>query len=281
VFPDYFETMGVPIVRGRGFQPADASSAGLVAVVNEKFADTLWKGHDPIGKRVKPCCDDQTPWFTVVGVAKDVKQGGVAQETGTELYMSVQQVATPAPGLGFAPLNHVVLRTTLTPAALARTIERTVREQLDPSVPVVRLRDMEAVLAESIQRPRFLAQLLGVFAGLALLLAVIGTYGVVSSIVAERRSEIGIRMALGANRSSVLAHVMREGLVLTGAGVAVGLAGAFGLNRLIASLLFGVQPTDVSTVAGVAAAMILVAGVACLLPAWRASRLDPSAVLRA
>jgi ABC-type antimicrobial peptide transport system permease subunit len=140
---------------------------------------------------------------------------------------------------------------------------------------------MEAVLAESIQRPRFLAQLLGVFAGLALLLAVIGTYGVVSSIVAERRSEIGIRMALGANRSSVLAHVMREGLVLTGAGVAVGLAGAFGLNRLIASLLFGVQPTDVSTVAGVAAAMILVAGVACLLPAWRASRLDPSAVLRA
>jgi predicted permease len=280
VFPDYFETMGVPIVRGRGFQPADASSAGLVAVVNEKFAETFWKGRDPIGQRVKPN-PDLPPWFTVVGVAKDVKQGGVAQETGTELYMSVQQVATPAPGLGFAPLNHVVLRTTLTPAALARTIERTVREQLDPSVPVVRLRDMEAVLAESIQRPRFLAQLLGVFAGLALLLAVIGTYGVVSSIVAERRSEIGIRMALGANRSSVLAHVMREGLVLTGAGVAVGLAGAFGLNRLIASLLFGVQPTDVSTVAGVAAAMILVAGVACLLPAWRASRLDPSAVLRA
>jgi predicted permease len=280
VFPDYFETMGVPIVRGRGFQPADASSAGLVAVVNEKFAETFWKGRDPIGQRVKPN-PDLPPWFTVVGVAKDVKQGGVAQETGTELYMSVQQVATPAPGLGFAPLNHVVLRTTLTPAALARTIERTVREQLDPSVPVVRLRDMEAVLAESIQRPRFLAQLLGVFAGLALLLAAIGTYGVVSSIVAERRSEIGIRMALGANRSSVLVHVMREGLVLTGAGVAVGLAGAFGLNRLIASLLFGVQPTDASMAAGVAATMILVAAVACLLPAWRASRLDPSAVLRA
>ena len=149
------------------------------------------------------------------------------------------------------------------------------------AVPVVRLRDMEAVLAESIQRPRFLAQLLGVFAGLALLLAAVGTYGVVSSIVAERRREIGIRMALGANRSSVLAHVMREGLLLTGIGVVVGLAGAFGLNRLIASLLFGVRPTDVSTVAGVAATMILVAAVACLLPAWRASRLDPSAVLRA
>jgi predicted permease len=281
VFPDYFETMGVPIVRGRSFQRADASSAGLVAVVNEKFADTFWKGQDPIGKRVKPCCNDQTPWFTVVGVAKDVKQGGVAQETGTELHMSVQQVARPAPGLGIVPLNHVVLRTTLTPAALAQTIERTVREQLDPSVPVVRLRDMETVLAESIQRPRFLAQLLGVFAGLALLLAAVGTYGVVSSIVAERRSEIAIRMALGANRSSVLAHAMSEGLALTGVGVGVGLAGAFGLNRLIASLLFGVRPTDVSTVAGVAATMILVAAVACVLPAWRASRLDPSAVLRA
>jgi predicted permease len=281
VYPDYFETMRVPIVRGRGFQPADASSAGLVAVVNEKFADTFWKGQDPIGKRVKPCCNDQTPWFTVVGVAKDVKQGGVAQETGTELYMSVPQVARPAPGLGIVPLNHVVLRTTLTPAALAQTIERTVREQLDPSIPVVRLRDMETVLADSIQRPRFLAQLLGVFAGLALLLAAVGTYGVVSSIVAERRSEIAIRMALGANRSSVLVHVMSEGLVLTGVGVGVGLAGAFGLNRLIASLLFGVRPTDVSTVAGVAATMILVAAVACWLPAWRASRLDPSAVLRA
>jgi len=281
VFPDYFETMGVPIVRGRSFQPADASSAGLVAVVNETFAETFWKGQDPIGKRVKPCCNDQTPWFTVVGVAKDVKQGGVGQATGTELYMSVQQVARPGPGLGMAPLNHVVLRTTLTPAALAQTIERTVREQLDPSVPVVRLRDMETVLAESIQRPRFLAQLLGVFAGLALLLAAVGTNGVISSIVAERRSEIAIRMALGANRSSVLAHVMSEGLVLTGVGLGVGLAGAFGLNRLIASLLFGVRPTDVSTAAGVAATMILVAAVACVPPAWRASRLDPSAVLRA
>ena len=281
VFPDYFETMGVPIVRGRSVQPADASSAGLVAVVNETFAETFWKGQDPIGKRVKPCCNDQTPWFTVVGVAKDVKQGGVGQATGTELYMSVQQVARPGPGLGMAPLNHVVLRTTLTPAALAQTIERTVREQLDPSVPVVRLRDMETVLAESIQRPRFLAQLLGVFAGLALLLAAVGTNGVISSIVAERRSEIAIRMALGANRSSVLAHVMSEGLVLTGVGLGVGLAGAFGLNRLIASLLFGVRPTDVSTAAGVAATMILVAAVACVPPAWRASRLDPSAVLRA
>jgi predicted lysophospholipase L1 biosynthesis ABC-type transport system permease subunit len=149
------------------------------------------------------------------------------------------------------------------------------------SPPVVRLRDMETVFADSLQRPRFLAQLLGLFAGLALLLAAVGTYGVVSSIVAERRREIGIRMALGADRSSVLAGVMKEGLVLAGIGVVLGLSGAIALNRLIAALLFGVRPTDVSTAVGVAAAMILVAAVACFLPAWRASRLDPSAVLRA
>jgi predicted permease len=280
VVPGYFETMGIPIVRGRSFQPTDATSSGLAAIVNETFATTFWTGRDPIGQRVKPCCNDQPPWFTVVGVAKDVKQGGVERETGTELYLLVEQVARPVPGLGIAPLNHVVLRTTLAPAALAQTIERVVRE-MDPAVPVVRLRDIEAVVAESIQRPRFLAQLLGLFAGLALLLAAVGTYGVVSSIVAERRTEIGIRMALGANRSSVLAHVMREGLLLTGIGVVIGVAGAFGLNRLIVSLLFGVRPTDVLTFAGVVATMIVVAAVASLLPAWRASRLDPVAALRA
>ena len=279
VMPDYFETMGIPIVRGRSFQPTDATSSGLVAIVNEKFADAFWKGRDPIGQRVKPN-PDQPPWFTVVGVAKDVKQGGVDQETGTELYMAVEQIARPAPGLGIAPLNHVVLRTTLAPAALSQTIERVVHE-MDRAVPVVRLRDMEAVFAESIQRPRFLAQLLGLFAGLALLLAAVGTYGVIASIVAERRREIAIRMALGAERFSVLADVMKEGLLLAGIGVVVGLAGAFGLNRLIAALLFGVRPTDVPTVAAVVATMIIVAAVACLLPAWRASRLDPNAVLRA
>jgi predicted permease len=279
VLPGYFETMGIPIARGRSFQPTDATSPGLVAIVNEKFANTFWAGRDPIGQRVKPN-PDRPPWFTVVGVAKDVKQGGVDRETGTELYMAVHQIAKPTPGLGIAPLNHVVLRTTLAPAALSQTIERVVRE-MDPAVPVVRLRDMEAVFSEAILRPRFLAQLLGLFAGLALVLAAVGTYGVVSSIVAERRAEIGIRMALGATRSRVLADVMREGLLLTGIGAVIGLAGASGLNRLIASLLFGVRPTDVATFACVAAAIISVAALASLLPAWRASRLDPVAALRA
>ena len=139
---------------------------------------------------------------------------------------------------------------------------------------------MEGVFAESIQRPRLLAQLIGAFAGLALLLAAIGTYGVLSYMVTARRREIGIRLALGADRSRVQMHVMKQGLLLTAIGLVVGLAGALGVNRLIRSLLFGVQPTDVPTLAAVAATMALVAAMACWLPAWRASRLDPNVVLR-
>jgi len=176
-------------------------------------------------------------WHTVIGVAKDVKQGGVEKETGTELYVSLDQLAMAAPTM------NVVLRTTLPPAALSRTLDRLVRE-VDPTVPIVRLRDMESVFAESIRRPKLLAQLLGAFAGLAMLLAAVGTYGVLSYMAMERRREIGIRIALGAARSSVVALVMTQGLQLT------------------------------------MMTITLVAAGACWLPAWRASRLDPSAVLR-
>jgi predicted permease len=280
VMADYFETIGIPIVRGRSFQPSDATSSGMVAVVNEAFVDRFWKGLDPIGQRIKPCCNDQPPWFSVIGVAKDVKQAGVDQEAGTEVYFFVEQTAKLPPALATAPAAlNVVLRTSLPPTALFQTIERVVRER-ERSVPVVRFRAMDAVFTESIQRPRLLAQLLGLFGGLALLLAAVGTYGVFSYIVAARRGEIGIRMALGAHRLGVLTHVMKEGLLLAGVAVVVGLAGAFALSRLIVSLLFGVRPTDVPTAAGVAGTVFVVAAVACLMPAWRASRLDPSAVLR-
>ncbi len=280
VVSDYFETMDIPIVEGRSFERADASSTGRVAIVNQTFVNRFWKGLNPIGQHLRPCCGDAVPWFTVVGVAKDVKQGGVDQKTGTEFYMLVDQVATPSTRLASAPATmNVVMRTSLPPAALAQTVERFVRDA-DHTVPVVRLRDMDDVFEESIRRPRLLAQLVGAFGGLALLLAAIGVYGVLSYTVAERRREIGIRMALGASRANVLLQVMGEGLRLTTIGAAVGLLAAIGLNRLMASLLFGVKATDVATLVAVVAAITVVAAIACWLPGWRASRLDPNVVLR-
>jgi putative ABC transport system permease protein len=277
VMGDYFGTMGIPIIAGRGFERTDSASQGKVVIVNETLAKRIWRGQNPIGQRLRPpgwsfgASDDA--WHTVIGVAKDVRQRGVERPAGTELYVSLDQHNVSPPSM------NVVMRTTLPPAELSGTIERVVRE-LDAAVPVVRLRDMDSVFAESISRPRLLAQLLGAFAGMALLLAAIGTYGVLSYMVTERRREIGIRVALGATRSHVLAQIMKQGLQVTAIGVAIGLTGALAVNRLIASLLFGVQPTDILTIAFVIATITAVAVVASWLPAWRASRLDPNVVLR-
>ncbi|MQA31102.1 MAG: FtsX-like permease family protein [Luteitalea sp.] len=280
VMSGYFDTMGIPILQGRGFQPTDAVSEGGVAVVNETMANTYWRGRNPIGQQLRPASTN--PWFTVIGVAKDVKQDGVDQSVGAEAYVLLDQIATDSPTtwVAISPTTmHMVARTTLPLATLAPMIAQVVRN-IDPAVPVARVREMEEVFAESIRRPRLLAQLVGAFGGLALLLAAIGTYGVLSYMVAERRREIGIRMALGASRSRVLAQVMAQGVLLTTMGITVGLAGALALNRLIASLLFGVEATDITTLAGVTATMTLVAAAACWLPARRASLIDPAQVLR-
>jgi predicted permease len=280
VMTDYFETMGIPIVDGRSFAPADAASSGMVAVVNETLVRTFWKDLNPIGQRLRPCCGEQVPWLTVVGVAKDVKQGGLDRKTGTELYFLVDQTSKAPPAIALAPGSmNVVLRTTLPPATLAATIEAAVRDA-DASVPVVRFREMDDVFAESIRRPRLLAQLLGMFAGLALLLAAIGTYGVLSYMVTERRREIGVRMALGANQGRVLGDVLKQGLGLAAAGLVAGVAGALALTRLMTALLFGVEPSDPATLAAVTATIACVAALACVVPAWRASRVDPIVVLR-
>lgn len=277
VMGDYFGTMGIPIVAGRGFERTESASQGKAVIVNETLAKRIWKGQNPIGHRVRPpggsfgASDDA--WHTVIGVAKDVRQRGVDRPAGTELYISLDQHDVAPPSM------NVVMRTTLPPAALSGTIERIVGD-VAPAVPVVRLRDMDSVFAESIRRPRLLAQLLGAFAGLALLLAAIGTYGVLSYMVTERRREIGIRVALGATRSHVLTQIMKQGLQVTALGVTIGLAGALAVNQLIASLLFGVQPTDTVTMAFVIVTITAVAVVASWLPAWRASRLDPNVVLR-
>src|SRR5262252_5376154 len=277
VMGDYFGTMDIPIIAGRGFERTDNASQGKVVIVNETLAKRIWRGQNPIGQRLRPpggsfgASDDV--WHTVIGVAKDVRQRGVDHPAGTELYLSLDQHGVAPPSM------NVVMRTTLPLAALSGTVTRVVRE-VDAAVPVVRLRDMDSVFAESIRRPRLLAQLLGAFAGLALLLATIGTYGVLSYMVTERRREIGIRIALGATRSHVLTQIMKQGLQVTALGVITGLAGALAVNRLFASLLFGVQPTDTVTIAFVTVTITAVAAVASWLPAWRASRLDPNVVLR-
>jgi putative ABC transport system permease protein len=281
VMTGFFETTGIPIVRGRGFQPADAASAGGVTLVNETLANTYWKDVDPIGQQLRP--GGTMPWFTVIGVVKDVKQIGVDDQVRAEAYMLVDQVATDKPVnfLGFTPTTmNVVTRTTLPLATLAPAITQIVRE-IDPGVPVARLRVMDEVFTESIRRPRLLAQLLTVFSAIALALAAIGTYGVLASMVAERRREIGIRLAIGADRSRILTRVMMDGLRLAGAGLICGLAGTLLVNRLMTSLLFGVDPIDPSTLAVVTTIIVCVTAVACVLPAWRASLLDPNMVLRA
>jgi len=277
VMGDYFGTMGIPIVAGRGFERTDNASEGKVVIVNETLAKRIWKGQNPIGQRLLPPSGSfgasQDVWHTVIGVAKDVRQAGAERTAGTELYVSLDQHGVSPPSM------NVVMRTSLPPAALLGTIEGVVRE-VDAAVPVVRLRDMDSVFAESIRRPRLLAQLLGAFAGLALLLAGIGTYGMLSYTVTERRREIAIRVALGAARSRVLTQIMKQGLQVTALGATIGIAGALAVNRLIASLLFGVQSTDPLTIGSVIATITAVAVIAGWLPAWRASRLDPNLVLR-
>jgi predicted permease len=284
VMSDYFETMGIPIVKGRAFSRTDVGSRQAVAVVNETFAKRFWDGRNPIGMRLRSCCGDRFPWFTVVGVAKDVKQGGVDRQTGSEVYFLTEQFTSvggvPLPG-GTNALRtlHLVLRTDLAASALSKSVEAAVRT-VDSTVPIVRFREMDDVFADTTRRPRLLAQLLGGFAGLALMLAAIGTYGVLSYTVAERRREIGIRMALGAERRRVVWEIVRQGLMLTAAGLVGGLAAALGMNRIIESLLFDVEPTDAATLAAVVATMAVVAGLACWLPAHRASRIDPLEALR-
>ena len=273
----YFETMGIPILDGRGF--ADTDEGGTpVAVVNETFVRTFFPDRSPLGQRLRVGFSDRNPWLTIVGVAKDVKQGGVDQKTGTELYFFGPQAI--ANTQLFAPLQmHLVLRSDRPPAALASEVATLVRAA-DASLPVAGLRSMDEVFGDSIRRPRLLAQLLGMFAALALLLAAIGTYGVLAYMVTERRREIGIRMALGAHQGTVVADVMRQGLSLAGVGIAVGLLAALALGRLVASLLFGVGAADPFTLVAVMGTIAAVAALASGLPAWRASRVDPTIALR-
>src|SRR6185437_5431449 len=273
--PNYFTTMGIPIVSGRGFGSADGPLSLPVMLINETTARLYYPHQNPIGRRIKP--GGAKNWFTIIGVAKDVKQGGVDSKTGTEIYMDYEQA--PA-ALGFAPASlNVVVRSTLGKAVLAPVIRR-IAHAADPSVPVVGLRSMDEVFQDSVARQRFLATLLGVFATVALLLSAIGTDGVLGYAVTERRREVGIRMALGASERGVLLMVLRQGMTLAAVGVIVGVAGAAALTRLATTLLFGVKPADPATFVAVSAFMLTVAAAASLIPARRATRVDPLVALR-
>jgi predicted permease len=279
VTPRYVETLGIPIIKGRGFTQGDVGGTP-VALVNEALARRFFKDRDPIGQRLKPGGGSKEPWYTVVGVLKDVKEAGLDAPVGTELILLGSQTAM-TPNLDLAPANlNFVLRTTLPIESLNVAIRRAI-SALDPSIPPSTLTTMEDVFTESVSRPRFLVWLLGLFAGLALVLAAIGTYGVLSYLVTRQSQEIGIRMALGADRRAILAQFLGRGLALAGTGVVAGLAGALLLSRLIRSLLFGISPDDPFTLALVAGVMIVVSVLACVVPAWRATRVDPLVVLRA
>ena len=269
----YFETMEIPLVAGRTFEPADAGAPSVV--INQTMARVFWPDENPIGRRIRPT-GDSTPWFNVIGIVKDVKQAGLDEETGTECYFYYPVFAAA----GFGPRSmNVVLRSTLSAEAVAAEARNVVWSR-DASLPLAGLRSLHDVLAESLSRPRMVTMLLVVFAVLALTLAAVGTYGVMSYSVAERTNEIGIRMALGAGSSRVIAMVLGQGLVLAILGLVIGLGSAVALSRFLASFLFDVSTTDIAIYAFVPVVLLLVAIAACLVPAYRAVRIEPTRALR-
>jgi putative ABC transport system permease protein len=276
VTPAYLSTLGIPLLDGRDFTQSDVGGAP-VALVNETLAKTFFRGQSPIGRRLKPGFGAQLPWFTIVGVVRDVKQGGVAQKTGTEVYFLADQGPK---AVNFAPRNmNIVVRSELPFDSLSADVRRVVAG-MDPTLPLVRPRTMDEVFAQTIARPRFLAQLLMIAAGLALALAAIGTYGILAYSVSQRRKEIGIHMAMGASRQRVLGMVLGQGMTLAGVGLAVGVGASFLLTRFLQTQLFNVRPSDPATLIAVVAFIASVALLACYLPARRATRVDPMVVLR-
>ena len=274
---DYLETMRIPIVRGRDFSPADEGGNAPAVIVNERLAGVFYPNTDPIGRRLRGSGPADAPWFTIIGVAKDVKQGGVEAETGTELYFLHPQFGRVQ---GFAPRTmNVIVRTTGNPMLLANRVQAEV-QRIDPALPVANLATMTDVLGDALARPRFLTLLLGIFAGVALALAAIGTYGVMAYSVTQRRQEIGIRMALGARSSNVLSMVMSQGFAVAALGLLIGVVGAIFLTRLLRTLLFNVSATDPMAFVGAPLLLAVVALLACYIPARRATHVDPAKVLK-
>ncbi|MGA9771425.1 MAG: ABC transporter permease [Blastocatellia bacterium] len=273
VSTDYFQTMGIPVLKGRQFDEHDVRKAQNVAMVNETAARRFFPDEDPIGKRVS--FNDENPteqdWATIIGVVKDTKPRALDGESVAEMYMPYDQ----QPELGMS----LMIRTTNKPETMASAV-RSELQALDGNQPVYSIRTLDSVLSESVATPRFRTFLLGAFAAVALILAVVGIYGVISYSVAQRTHEIGIRMALGAEARNIFKLVIGQGMLLTAIGVMIGLTGSFALMRFLSSLLFGVSATDTITFASITALLSLVALLACYVPARRATKVDPMIALR-
>ena len=267
VSADYLRTVGIPLIRGRQFDGRDHPDAVRVAMINDAFRRRYIPDEDPIGKNIQIFGRP----YQLVGIVGDVKFLGLGNAVAPALYPHIDQFP-----FGFSSL---LIRTGMEPAQLIPSVQAQVRE-IDPQLAVYQIQTMDELLSGSIARPRFNMWLLATFAAVALALAGVGVYGVMAYSVARRTHEIGVRMALGAARRDVVGMVLKQGLGLTAVGTALGLAGAYGLTRLMSSLLFGVEATDPRTFMAVALVLALVALIASYVPAHRAMRVDPMVALR-
>jgi putative ABC transport system permease protein len=274
VGPGYFSTMGIPLIRGRDFTDQDKADSKRVVVISEKTAQHYWPGQDPIGKRLKTgATTSNVPWREVIGVVKDVRQNDFIAQPKMQMYFNYRQLKDLA-------ANALIVRTSVEPMSLATSVRNAIWA-VDKDQPVADIETMNHIVSEAIARQRFSMLLLGIFAALALVLASVGIYGVMSYSVAQRTHEIGLRMALGARRADVLQMTVKQGLKLVSLGMVLGLIVAFLLTRVLASLLFGISATDPTTFIGISLVLLAVAILASYIPALRATKVDPIIALRA
>jgi putative ABC transport system permease protein len=271
----YFGVMSLQVTAGRGFGTEDHAASAPVAVLNETSARAWWPSTNPIGQRVR--FDTSLPWVTIIGVARDTKSSGMGEPTPPEMFLLHEQM--PAAGGTTQRTMYVVLKTSVDPSSLISSARGVVRE-LDPQLAITNVRTMDQLLDFSVAQQRFLMLLLVVFGGVALTLAAIGIYGIMSYAVKRRAREIGIRMALGGSSGDVFRLVVGQAMRLAILGLVIGLIAAFGVTKYMADLLFGVTPRDPVTFITIGALLTSVAMVAAWIPARRAVRTDPTTALR-